>query len=139
VRSWYLVDKSALARAHLEPVSAALVPLFEHGGLATCAVIDLEMLYSARSPADYRTVRDHRRANYIDLPITPEICARAVDVQSRLAVRGQHRGAGVPDLLIAACAELHRVPVLHYDRDFDLIAEITGQPVCWVVPQGSVP
>ncbi len=139
MRSRYLVDKSALARGHLEPVRAALEPLFDHDGLATCAVIDLEVLYSARTSADYETTWDHRRANYVDLPITPEICARAVEVQSRLAVRGQHRGCGVPDLLIAACAELHGVPVLHYDREFDLIAEITGQPVCWVVPQGSVP
>jgi len=29
------------------------------------------------------------------------------------------------------------VRVLHYDRDFDLIAEVTGQPVEWVVPYGT--
>jgi predicted nucleic acid-binding protein len=60
-------------------------------------------------------------------------------VQAALAARGQHRAASIPDLLIAACAQRHGVTVLHYDGDFDLIAEVTGQPVQWVVPRGSVP
>jgi hypothetical protein len=28
---------------------------------------------------------------------------------------------------------------VHYDGDYDLIATITGQPVQWVVPPGTVP
>ncbi|HET9140981.1 PIN domain nuclease [Actinophytocola sp.] len=135
----YLVDKSAVARVHLEPVRAVLDPLMVHGRLATCAVVDLEVLFSTRTPDEYRSVLHRRRNNYTDLPVTPQVCARAMAVQHLLARRSQHRGAGVPDLLIAACAETHGVAVLHYDADFDLIAGVTGQPTRWVVPKGTVP
>lgn len=63
---------------------------------------------------------------------------RALEVQAMLAERSQHRGASIPDLLIAACAEQTGLTVLHYDRDFERIAKLTGQPVQWVVPRGSV-
>ena len=53
--------------------------------------------------------------------------------------RGRHRSVGVADLLLAATAAIERLTVLHYDADFDLIAEITGQPTEWVVPRGSIP
>jgi predicted nucleic acid-binding protein len=49
------------------------------------------------------------------------------------------RSVGLPDLLVAAVAEREHVTVLHYDADYDLVAEITGQPVRWVVPRGAVP
>jgi predicted nucleic acid-binding protein len=64
---------------------------------------------------------------------------RAIEVQTALARTGQHRGVPIPDLLIAAVAEASGLSVLHYDADFDRVAEITGQPVEWVVPRGSVP
>ncbi len=49
------------------------------------------------------------------------------------------RAVGLPDLLIAAVAERESVTVLHYDSDYDFIAQITGQPMQWVVPHGTVP
>ena len=64
--------------------------------------------------------------------------ARAREVQRWLIERGHHRAVGVPDLLIAATAEIEQLTVLHYDADFDLIAEITGQACEWVVPQGTL-
>lgn len=63
---------------------------------------------------------------------------RAVDVQDALAERSQQRGAEIADLLIAAAAEAADLVVLHYDHDFDLIAEITGQLTEWVVQAGTV-
>ena len=59
-------------------------------------------------------------------------------MQAALAERGEHRGASLPDLIIAAAAERAGVTVLHYDADYDLIASVTGQPVDWVVPRGSL-
>jgi len=50
-------------------------------------------------------------------------------VLTSLADRGRHRAPSVPDLLVAAAAELSGLTVLHLDKDFELIAEITGQPV----------
>ena len=61
--------------------------------------------------------------------LTPKVEDRAVEIQSVLAERGQHRAPSIPDLLIGATAELAELTVLHLDKDFDLIAQITGQPV----------
>lgn len=135
----YLADKSALARTHCTPVRDVIGPLLVRGALATCALIDLEMLFSARSLRDYDETLARRRANYPRLAITETVCDRVIEVQGALAVRGQHRAASIPDLLVAACAEVNGVTVLHYDADYDLIASITGQSAQWVVPCGSVP
>lgn len=132
----YLVDKSAWSRARQPVVRAALLPLLERGLLATCAVIDLEVLFSARSAEDYARGRA-ARAGFEWLPMTDEVGARAVEVQSLLAAKGQHRAASIPDLLIAATAERYGVTVLHYDADFDTIATVTGQPMKWVVEPGD--
>jgi hypothetical protein len=138
-RPIYLVDKSALARAHHPQARSVLQPLAARLQLATCTIIDLELLYSARSPAEYRKVLGMRRANYRTLPITQQVCDRSVEVQTALAENSQHRGASIPDLVIAACAELHDAILLHYDSDFDLVASVTGQPAQWVAPRGSLP
>jgi hypothetical protein len=61
--------------------------------------------------------------------LTPAIEDRAVAVQAELADRGQHRAASIPDLLVAATAEVAQLTILHVDKDFELIADITGQPV----------
>ena len=71
------------------------------------------------------------------LPLTETVASRALDVQHLLARRGQHR-VPVPDLLIAATAEVNGVAVIHYDADYDRIARVTGQPAEWVVPRGSI-
>jgi hypothetical protein len=60
-----------------------------------------------------------------------------MDVQGELSRSGRHR-VPIPDLLVAAVAEKERLIVLHYDGDYDTIAGVTGQPVEWVVPRGSV-
>lgn len=135
----FLVDKSALARAHHPPVRELLQPLAARSQLATCSIIDLELLYSARGPADYRKLLAMRRANYRTLPISQQICDRAVEIQAALAEKSQHRGASIPDLVIAACAEHHQAVLLHYDADFDLVATVTGQPTQWIAPRGSLP
>ena len=60
--------------------------------------------------------------------LTPKIEDRSVEVQLALAQRGQHRAPSIPDLLIAATAELAELIVLHFDKDLQLIAVLTGQP-----------
>ena len=135
----YLLDKSALARAERTAVARdAFLALDDAGLVATCAVIDLEVGYSARTPAEYTSVLADRKDLYVDLPMTRAVTQRAKAVQQELAMRSQHRGPGVADLLIAACAELNDAIVVHYDRDFETIAAVTGQPVRWLVPPGSV-
>ncbi|MGH3735202.1 MAG: PIN domain nuclease [Micromonosporaceae bacterium] len=136
----YLLDKSALARVALQPtIQTALERLDDTGVLATTAVIDLEIGYSARNLAEFDSVATDRAGLYQELPLTRAVTDRARHVQRELVRRGQHRGPSVPDLLIAATGEAHGAVVVHYDRDFDTIAAITGQPVEWIVPPGSVP
>jgi len=135
-RPLYLADKSALARLAHPDVVARLGPLLVAGLVATCPIIDLEVLYSARSLADYENILAERRA-LPSYPLDDAVTDRAIDVQRRLARKGRHR-VRLPDLLIAAVAEANRLAVMHYDADFGLIAEITKQPVTWVAPRGSL-
>jgi predicted nucleic acid-binding protein len=132
----YLADKSALARFPVPAVAARLRPLLEDGQLATCAIIDLEVLYSCRNLADYEEILEERRS--LDAaPITPEVMTTAIELQHELARRGQHR-APIPDLIISAAALLAELSVLHYDSDFERIAAAGGAPQEWVVTQGSI-
>lgn len=135
-RRSFLVDKSVWSRIRQPAVSAALRPLVDAGLVATCWMVDLEMLYSARSGAEHDQVRAERRG-FTWLAMPDEVGDRAIEVQAELARRGRHRAVPLPDLLIAATAERHAATVLHYDGDFDVIAEVTGQPVRWVVPRGT--
>ena len=102
-------------------------------------MVRLELLSSGRSDADLKAIRselDSLRA----APMGDRVWRRATDVLELLSERGplHHRQVGLADLLIAAAAELADMPVLHYDRDFDVIAEVTGQPVQALAPLGSL-
>ena len=137
-RGLYLADTSAIARVSSSFVRLELERLGRLGLLATCVTVDLEVLYSARSPSEYQAIVARRVEGFTDLPIVPEICYRSKAVQGELARTSQHRVAGVVDLLTAAVAEHYAATVLHYDSDFDKIAGVTGQPTRWVVPRGAV-
>lgn len=133
----YLIDKSALARMSYPQVQARLVPILEAGEAATCAVIDLEVLYSTRNASDHARTLRRRALAYRHVVLTEAMFQRAIEVQGLLALRGQHR-VPIPDLIIAAAAEHAGMVLLHYDSDFDRIAAVTGQALEWVVPRGSV-
>jgi len=132
----YLADKSALARQPIYEVAERLQPRIALGLVATCAIVDLEVLYSARSSADYVQIAAER-SRLPQIAIGPEVTDRAMEVQGLLARRGQHR-LPMLDLLIAAAAEVNDLIVLHYDADFDRIANVTGQATEWVAPRGSL-
>lgn len=134
----FLVDTSAIARIGSATVLAELTRLGRLGLLATCATVDLEVLYSARSKAEYRLIAARRAEGFTDLPLLPEIGVRARRVQAAMAERGQHRATGVIDLITAAAAEHYGATIVHYDSDFDHIASVTQQPVRWVAVRGSV-
>ena len=107
------------------------------GALATFVTVDLELGYSARDPREHQGIFRIRR-QFVQLACVDEIASRAREVQALLAAGSQHRAAGVMDLLTAAAAEQYGASVLHYDADFDHIAAVTGQPVDWIAPPGSV-
>ena len=133
----YVAVTSALARIGRPAVDAALSPLIEAGNVATCAMVELEVLFSSRSPGDYARRRQQLRDGFESLAMSDDVWDRALRVQAELAGKSAHRGAALPDLLIAATAERHGVAVLHYDHEYDLIASVTGQAMHWVVPRGT--
>lgn len=135
----YLADTSALARLRHQSVAAVLGPLIEAGLVATCGVVEFELGWATRAPAEFDQLRADRDAGYEWLATHDEDWRRALDVQAALWRSGQVRAVGFPDLLVAAVAEREHVTVLHYDADYDLIAHITGQPMQWIVTRGTVP
>jgi predicted nucleic acid-binding protein len=133
----YLGDTSALGRLGRPAIDAVLGPMVEAGNIAICPMIELELLFSARSPTDYQRRQRQLRVGFESLSMPDEIWQRALQVQEQLGAISAHRGAALPDLLIAATAERHGVTVLHYDHEYDLIASVTGQEMRWVVPRGA--
>jgi predicted nucleic acid-binding protein len=129
VTTW-LIDKSALVRLGASPDAAEWAKRIERGLVRITTVTRLEAGYSARSGPDLRA--GLRQPPLASMPVeylTPTIEERAVEILTLLADRGQHRTPSVPDLIIAATAELAGLTVLHLDKDFEVIAEITGQPL----------
>jgi predicted nucleic acid-binding protein len=125
--SW-LIDKSALAKLGISPDADAWLGRIERGLVHITVPTLLEIGYSARSANDWSSRTLEPPASLMPpVYLTPAIEARAVELQGILARRGQHRAPSVPDLLIASTAELSGLTLLHDDKDFDLIAEITGQ------------
>lgn len=131
VTNW-LIDKSAIVRlqlGHADNVDSWRLRI-DRGLVRISTITRLELGFSVRTGAEGR--EGFRRPPLSLMPIeriTPAIEDRAEEVQLLLADRGQHRAPSIPDLLIAATAEKAGLTVLAVDKDFDVIAEITGQPV----------
>jgi predicted nucleic acid-binding protein len=135
----YLIDTSALARLHRD--ADALQHWGEQviaGLVALCPVVQLEFLYSARSVAERTRILDLLTDAYGWVSMPDRAFDRAAEVQAALTERGTHRSAGVVDLLLAATAELHGLVLLHYDRDFESIGQVTCQPMRWLAEPGSL-
>jgi predicted nucleic acid-binding protein len=129
VTDW-LIDKSALLRLAASPDAVDWAARIERGLVRIATVTRLEVGYSAKSGPDLR--RDLDRPPLTSMPVeyqTPAIEDRAVEVLVLLADRGQHRAPSIPDLMISATAELAGLTILHLDKDFEIIAGITGQPL----------
>lgn len=126
----WLIDTSALARLAASPDATTWAERIDRGLVRISTVTRLEVGFSARSGATLRAAA--QRPPLILMPVeylTPAIEDRAVELQTRLAERGQHRAPSVPDVIVAATAELAGLTVLHLDKDFEVIAELTGQSV----------
>jgi len=127
VTGW-LIDKSAIVRLFRSPDAAEWASAIERGLVRISTVTRLEIGYSAQNAGQLR--REISCPPLASMPVehlTPSMEDRAVEVQLALVDRGQHREPSIPDLLIAATAELAGLSVLHLDKDFELIAEFTGQ------------
>lgn len=127
--SW-LAGSSALVRLGRSPDAPIWDDRIQRALVRITSATRLGIGFSARSGRALRD--DAARPPLSLLPIeylVPAVEDRAIEVQSLLADRGLHRAASIPDLLIAASAELGGLVVLHIDKDYELIAELTGQRV----------
>lgn len=128
-RPW-LIDKSALVRLGRSPDSQLWATRIERGLVRISTITVLETGYSARTAQDLTQLLD--LAPISSMPVeylTPFAENRSVEVLRTLAELGHHRAPSIPDLLIASIAEQSKLVVLHVDKDFELISEVTGQPV----------
>ena len=135
-RATHLADTSAFARFHQPHVRAAAAPLVAAGQIALCAPVIFELGFSARNAADHDEIMSRIDAFESAATIDGDH-RRALDIQRRLTRRGQHRAVSLVDALVAAVAERYGLAILHYDADFELIADLTGQPTEWIVERGT--
>lgn len=138
-----LLDNSAWARLSLPSVSDArreeIAELIETEQLAVCTPFLLEAGWSARSAADH----DALLTDLLRLPrlrVGEHVEDAALAAQRELARRGHHRSASPADLVIAACAHTHGVGVLHYDKDYDVLLDLTSLEFesHWLAPAGEL-
>lgn len=132
----HLLDTSVLTRLREPAVRAAIEEQAQRGQLARAGISDLEIGFSAGNAIEWDRLADAVEVFEL-VENTAEHMRRARQVQRLLATKHQ-RGRKVPHLLVAAAAEARSLTVTHYDADFDLIADVTGQPSQWVVPAGSI-
>jgi predicted nucleic acid-binding protein len=142
VTAAYLVDNSAWVRFADPRVPAAvkecLADAVEDLRLWACAVLQLEAGFSATDAASHADLADRlRRLPHADIGETT--LQRAVDLQAQLVLRGHHR-LPPADLIVVATAEEHGLTVLHYDKDFDLVEQLTdcAAEMEWLVPRGTI-
>ena len=131
----FLLDKSAheLARRDVG-ARRTFETMAVTGVLATCAIVELEILYSARNPVDHRRLKTYLREQCVWLETSNDTLSEAVDLQEAMLAAGMHRKP-IPDLIIASVAQAHDAVLMHHDRDFDDIASVaTGLRARWIVP-----
>lgn len=127
MKGW-LVDKSAAARAGEPKVAAMLKDLA--GSLHLCPVGELEQLYSARSARDYDELKAELRGAFPFVSAPPDVLDRALSLQRDLAHHhGMWHRTALPDLFIAETALHHDLGIVHFDGDFDRIAEVRALTV----------
>ena len=129
----WLIDKSAYARLDRTPDSDLWASRIARGLVQISSLTRLAIGFSFRNFSE--ASREVSSPPLLTMPIaylTPAIEDRAVEVQMLLTQSGHHRAPSIPDLLIAATAEKLGMNILHADKDFDLIVDVTGQPAEWL-------
>ena len=134
-----LVDTSALILAARRPdVGGLLGDMLSTDEVAICELIMLEYLNGARNEDEYDRFERGLRAARVVRTSAAE-WDRALEVHRELARTGpgHQRSVRIADLIIAAVGERNGLPIVPYDKDFERIAALTGQPTRWVVPRGT--
>lgn len=126
----WLIDKSAYTRLGESPDAQEWADRIGRGVVRISTVTRLEIGYSFHNAEQARHETLSPPLSLMPLEyVTPAAENRAIATQLLLADRGQHRAPSVPDLLVAAIAETAGLTVLALDRGYELIADLTGQPI----------
>jgi predicted nucleic acid-binding protein len=133
----HLIDKSAWVRLGDPAVAPCWPEALVAGALAVTGIAMIEILVGARTAPEFADDRNDLNA-MPRLAINERVIERALDVQGLMVRAGTHRAPSPADLIVAACAELNGLTVLHYDKDFDLIAAVTDQAVEWLAVAGAL-
>jgi predicted nucleic acid-binding protein len=124
----WLIDKSALVRLGTSTDADTWADRIGRGLVHVTTLTLLAVGFSARTARDLRNASSEPPLSLMPVEyLTPVMEQRAIEIQARLADLGQHRAPGIPDLLIAAAAERAGHTILHLDKDFEIIASVTGQ------------
>lgn len=134
----HLIDKSAWVRLGDAGVAPRWPAALVSGALAVTGVGMIEILVGSRTALEFTTDRSDLDA-MPRVALNDRVIDRALEVQGLMVRAGTHRAPSPADLILAACAELNGLIVLHYDKDFDLISAVTAQPVEWLAPPGQIP
>lgn len=138
VTARYLIDTSAAARMRIQRIGDELAEPIAAGLVATTAVLDAEVLFSARSAEEFVRLRHERLVTFEYLPTDDEDWQVAIDSQLRLAQQGRRREVGIADMLTAVAAHKHRLTLLHYNADFETAATVVHFEHRWVAHVGSL-
>jgi predicted nucleic acid-binding protein len=134
-----IADKSAWMRARHKHIRDEWAAALLNRQIATCPIVTLELLYSAREASGLDTLAADL-AQLRDVPVTRSVTNAAQRALRELAHGGplHHRSVSLPDLLIAACAEDAALGVLHYDEDYDTLAAVLAFESRWIAARGSL-
>ncbi len=135
----FIADASAWNRAAHPRVAGRWTTALRNRQIATCPIVNLELLYSARDREEFDDIAASL-AQLRDVPLTRSVTNAAQRAYQELAaVRPRNqRSVRLPDLLIAACAQDSGIGVLHYDDDFDRLAEVLAFESRWIARRGSL-
>jgi predicted nucleic acid-binding protein len=135
-----LADTTVWGRRHLAPIRSWFATQIVRDQIGITDIVKLEILHTARTGREFDELREELDS-LPQAPVGPAEWERALDVMqqlSHLKEGQQHRAVKPADLLVAAAAESRGWTVVHYDQDYERIADVTGQSARWVAARGSL-
>ncbi|WTW94761.1 PIN domain nuclease [Streptomycetaceae bacterium NBC_01309] len=135
----FLIDKSAHERlSRQSDVLDTWRDVLLQGRIGISWPTEIEILYSSRSAREYAEVKGTLADLYTWVGEPDDVGRLVLGLQEKLCGKGLRRSAGAVDPLVSVIAEANQLTVLHYDRDFETIASITGQPTRWLAQPGGL-
>lgn len=133
----FIADTSAWHRARHPQIEAEWRAALENGQIVGSPVVAAELLYSARSAAEFDDIREEVEA-LRTVELSRSITTAGLNALRALVDGDQHRRVSFRDVLIAASAESRGLGVLHYDQHFDLLAGVLNFESRWIAPRGAL-